>query len=333
MKIKNNVSLRDKHTLHCECYAETFIDIDEEDDLILLDRNFSEIYKKAFFIGEGSDILITKNSLPLVIHCDINFIKILEEDLNNVIVCAGGGTKWDDLVDYCVNNNWWGVENLSGIPSSCAVAPIQNIGAYGAEFSEVAYRIYGYNFETHKFEIFTPNDLSFSYRKSKLQQMPEIFITKIEILLNKNPQPNLSYKDLKNKFLDKNPSLKEIRNTVLEIRDNKIPNPDKIGNAGSFFKNPICSKNELEILTKKFPDICFFQYSDDKFKISAAWLIEKAGWKGYREGDAGVSTSHSLILVNYGNATGQDILNLANKIIDSVKNIFDIKLEPEVKIL
>jgi len=176
-------------------YFRERIDIDEEDDLILLDRNFSEIYKKAFFIGEGSDILITKNSLPLVIHCNINFIKIVEEDLNKVIVSAGGGTKWDDLVDYCVNNNWWGVENLSGIPSSCAVAPIQNIGAYGAEFAEVAYRIYGYNFETHKFEIFTPNDLSFSYRKSKLQQMPEIFITKIEILLNKSVKAlnNLGY--------------------------------------------------------------------------------------------------------------------------------------------
>ena len=333
MKIQKNVSLKDKHTFHCECYADTFIEVDEENDLIQLDLDFSEIYQKAFFIGEGSDILITKNSLPLVIHCNINFIEIVEDDSDNVIVSAGGGTKWDDLVDFCVNNNLWGVENLSGIPSSCAVAPIQNIGAYGAEFADVAYKIYGYNFITHKFEIFTPNDLSFSYRKSKLQQMPEIFVTKIEIILNKNPQPNLSYKDLKNKFQDINPSLYEIRNTVLEIRDNKIPQPDKIGNAGSFFKNPICSKNELEILTKKFPDICFFQYSDDKFKISAAWLIEKAGWKGYREGDAGVSPNHSLILVNYGNATGQDILNLANKIIESVKNIFDIKLEPEVKIL
>jgi UDP-N-acetylmuramate dehydrogenase len=333
MKINSNVSLKDKHTFHCECYAETFIEIDNEDDLYELDSKYPDIYKKAIFLGEGSDMLFTQKYLPLVIHCNIKFIELIEENINNVIIGAGGGTHWDDLVKYCVENNLWGIENLSGIPSSCSVAPLQNIGAYGAEFAEVAYKIHGYNFKTHKKEIFTSKDMSFSYRKSKLQQMPEIFITKIEILLHKTPKPNLSYKDLKNKFQDKNPSLKEIRNTILEIRNNKIPNPDKIGNAGSFFKNPICSIEELEILKKEFPDIYFFPYTEKKCKISAAWLIEKAGWKGYREGDAGVSPTHSLILVNYGKATGQDILNLANKIIDSVRNIFNIELEPEVKIL
>ena len=236
-------------------------------------------------------------------------------------------------MSYCVENEYWGVENLSGIPSSCAVAPIQNIGAYGAEFSSVLQKVYGFNFKKCDFEIYSSDKLDFGYRKSLLQQMPEFFITKIEIKLKKRANPNLSYNDLKNKFQNYNPSITEIRQAILDIRDKKIPSPDKIGNAGSFFKNPICSYDKISDLRSKYPDISYYPYNNDKYKISAGWLIEKAGWKGYREGDAGVSSTHSLILVNYGNAKGKDILILANKIINSVNEQFGIMLTPEVKII
>ena len=289
--------------------------------------------KKKFILGGGSNILLTQNINNLVIHNQIKGIKVIKENDNKINVEIGGGEVWDDIVNWSTTNNLYGIENLSLIPGSMGAAPIQNIGAYGCELKDSFKKLEAIHLETNEKIVFKKSDCHFEYRdsifKNKLHN--QFIITKVQLELMKKRQINIEYNGIKEQVKNKNANSQDIRNIIINLRKNKLPNPTKLGNAGSFFKNPIINLNTLKHLQKIYPDIPF--YTTKNIKIPAAWLIEKLNWKGHKEKRCGVYKKHALILVNYNDATGKEINNLSNKIKNSVYKKFNINLEEEVSIL
>ena len=262
----------------------------------------------------------------------------MNETENYVWVKVAAGELWHPFVLYCVERNWGGIENLSLIPGTVGAAPIQNIGAYGVELKETFESLEAINMHNGQTETFTNEQCNFGYRESifKHDLKGEYFISSVTFKLNKKPVLNATYGDIQN-LLDskqiKVPTIKDVSDAVIDIRRSKLPDPAQIGNAGSFFKNPIISKAQFESLKLNHPEIKSFPAPDAKVKIPAAWFIEKAGWKGKRIGDIGVHEKQALVLVNYGGGKGEDILKLAYEIIDSIKTEFNVTLIPEVNIL
>jgi len=251
---------------------------------------------------------------------------------------AGAGVMWDELVNYCIDNNIGGIENLSYIPGTVGAAPIQNIGAYGQELVDTFYELNGFYVDTCEMKNFNKSECSFSYRDSifKNELKNKFVITSVRLTLNKNPDANLSYNPVKEEAEKRNikhPTIKDIREIVIDIRKNKLPNPVEIGNAGSFFKNPVITKEKFNVLEKEYPDLKYFPVDEYNVKIPAAWLIEKCGWKGRRIGDAGTHKIQPLVIVNYGNASGKEIYEISAMIKNDVETNFDITLENEVNIL
>jgi UDP-N-acetylmuramate dehydrogenase len=263
---------------------------------------------------------------------------LLEEHSDSVVIEAGAGIIWDDLVKYCVDKNYGGIENLTLIPGTVGAAPIQNIGAYGQEVTDTFFSLNGVYIKSGEKKSFNKSECKFSYRSStfKKELRNDFIITSVQLKLTKNPKLNTSYKTLREYLSVKkvlNPTIKDISSAVAGIRRSRLPNPMKIGNAGSFFKNPVLSDEVFSKLKFEYPDIVSFTSDAVQVKISAGWLIEKCGWKGKRVGDVGTSPDHALIVCNYGNASGAEILEFAMRIKEEVVNKFGIKLEAEVNIV
>ncbi|MEZ4952591.1 MAG: UDP-N-acetylmuramate dehydrogenase [Saprospiraceae bacterium] len=332
MVIKKNHSLKKLNTFGLSTNAERFMEIHSVADLqLVLKTNFSPIH----ILGGGSNLLLTDNLKGIVLKNEIKGIIKMAETEEEVVVAVGGGEVWHEFVLWTLEKNWGGVENLSLIPGSVGAAPIQNIGAYGVEIVDVFQQLEAVELATGKVKLFNKEDCQFGYRDSifKNELKGKYFISKVIFRLSKFPKINTSYgaikELLKNNNIE-NPTIKDVSNAVIEIRQSKLPDPKEIGNSGSFFKNPEIEPSHFIPLKEKYPDIVFYEMPDRKIKIPAGWLIEKAGWKGKRIGDAGCHAKQALVLVNYGNATGIEIRNLANKIQVDILEKFNIGLTPEV---
>ena len=338
MKIVRNQELVDFNTFGIACQSEYFVEIKSLTDLIDLSKQ--DIYKNQnkLILGGGSNILFTSNFQGLIIKNNITGVEITKETSDFVEVKIGAGVNWHEFVIYCVNKGWGGIENLSLIPGNCGTAPMQNIGAYGVEIKDTFINLEAFEINSGKIAHFNAEDCQFGYRESvfKNQFKNQYVILNISLRLNKNPAINTSYGDINRTLESKqisNPTIKDVSDAVIEIRQSKLPDPNKIGNSGSFFKNPIIPISQLTDLKKEFPEIVSYKIDDSQVKIAAGWLIEKAGWKGKTFNNYGVHKNQSLVLVNYGGAKGQDIFDLSQKILEDIAKKFQIKLEREVNII
>ncbi len=282
-------------------------------------------------------MLLTADITKLVVHLNLKGIIVNDTDENDVFVTAEAGENWHDFVIWCISQNYGGLENLSLIPGNVGTSPIQNIGAYGVEIKDTFHQLEAIEIETGKVKIFTKEACNFGYRNSvfKNELKGKYIIVNVTFKLTKNKHHlNISYGAIKNYLSNiEHPTLKEISDAVIYIRKSKLPDPKEIGNSGSFFKNPVISKIDFDKLQKKYPEIPNYIVAENEIKIPAGWLIEQCGFKGKRYGDTGVHKNQALVLVNYGNATGKEIFELAQKIQQTVKNTFNINLEIEVNII
>jgi UDP-N-acetylmuramate dehydrogenase len=335
MKIFRNILLNNYNTFGIKSTARCIIHVSTDKDAIKLMRH--ELYWKEplLIVGGGSNILFTGDFNGTILHPVFGGIRIEEEHDNEVVISAGSGVIWDKLVGWAVKNNLGGIENLSLIPGMTGAVPVQNIGAYGSEVKDTIIKVKAISLNEGKIIFFNNEECSFGYRKSifKNELKGKYLITRTWFKLKKKPAFNLEYGSLKEE-VEKlgTPSLETVRQAVINIRKSKLPDPEVTGNAGSFFKNPVIDPALAEAVKSKFPDIP--HYPDPSgIKIAAGWLIEKCGWKGIRIGDAGVYDSQALVLVNYGNAKGEEIYDLSEKIRQSVREKFGINLEREVQII
>lgn len=335
MEIKENISLKTYNTFGIDVNAKRFIRIDSVYQL----QQLLKVEKDVFLISGGSNMLLTKDIDKLVVHIDIKGISIDREDDNFVYLTVNAGENWHEFVLYCVEQNYGGLENLSLIPGNVGTCPIQNIGAYGVEVKDTITKLEAINLETTKLHTFSNDDCSFGYRNSifKNKVKGEFVITSVAFKLTKqNHSLNTSYGAIETELSSKNiikPSIKDISNAVIAIRQSKLPDPKEIGNSGSFFKNPVIGKSAFLNLQKEYPNIPSYTISENEVKVPAGWLIETAGFKGKRFGDHGVHEKQALVLVNYNNASGKDIYALAEEIQKHILNQFKIDLEIEVNII
>jgi UDP-N-acetylmuramate dehydrogenase len=274
----------------------------------------------------------------LVLKNEIMGIQKIKEDENFVYVQAGAGENWHQFVQTCIANNWCGVENLSLIPGHVGATPMQNIGAYGVEIKEVFYELEAFHLQDKKPYTFTLQDCEFGYRESvfKKRYKGQFVILQVTYKLSRQPRLNTGYGAIEQeleRMKVQQPTIRDVSKAVINIRSSKLPDPQKIGNAGSFFKNPSVSKEQFQLLHASFPDIVGYQNADGSVKLAAGWLIEQCGWKGFRRGDAGCHARQALVLVNYGSASGQEIYRLSEEIMQSVKAKFGVALEREVNIV
>lgn len=338
MHIHKNYSLKKHNTFGLDILTSYYAEVEntEEIKLLLNDSKFKSLRKLV--IGSGSNILFKKDFDGLVINQISNSIITLSEDDHYVLIASQAGVIWHDLVLYCVDRNFGGIENLSLIPGKVGAAPIQNIGAYGQELQDTFYSLKAVNIETLEEVSLSKADCKFGYRDSifKNELKDKLLITEVTLQLAKIPKPNIKYwavKEEVSKIDKKELTIKDVAEVVCNIRKSKLPDPDILGNAGSFFKNPEVSIDEYEELKLEFKDLPGFKVHENKFKIPAAWLIEKCGYKGKRFGNAGVHDKQALVLVNYGNANAEEIIKLKNEIINAVQRTFKIKLQEEVNII
>ncbi|MDX1278884.1 UDP-N-acetylmuramate dehydrogenase [Oceanihabitans sediminis] len=337
MQIHHNISLKEYNTFGIDAKAKHFASISSNDDLIKT-LQLSE-YPNRFILGGGSNMLLTKDIDALVMHINIKGINIISEYESSVLVKANAGENWHEFVLWCLQNNFGGIENLSLIPGNVGTAPIQNIGAYGVEVKDTIVSCEALEIATLKTKTFTNNECNFDYRNSVFKQelKGKYIITSVTFKLTKNnhvlrTQYGAITTELENMQVEA-PTIQDISKAVIAIRESKLPNPKEIGNSGSFFKNPIIPIEDFNSLKLNFPEIPNYPVSTDSIKIPAGWLIEKAGFKGKRFGDYGVHKNQALVLVNYGNAKGSDILNLSKLIQETIKRIFNISIEAEVNII
>ena len=337
MKIEKNKSLKNNNTFGIDVSARKYVEIYDEDELKQL-LSLSELKDEAkLVLGGGSNILFTHDYNGIVIKNSIPGIKIIFEDEKLCLVKAGAGVIWNDLVLFAVEKNLGGIENLISIPGTVGAAPVQNIGAYGEELQNTFHSLKGIYIETGKESVFEKEECKFGYRESifKEELKEKFIITYVILELYKNPQPVFNYGTIKNeleKLPSENYSIKDVSDIIAKIRNDKLPDPTAIGNAGSFFKNPEIDKDQFLELKKEHPEIPCFTSPHNKVKIPAGWLVEKCGWKGKRIKNVGVHEKQALVLVNYGYATGEDILSLAQEIKISVIKKFGIELTEEVNI-
>ena len=335
--IQQNVSLKEFNTFGISAKAKHFISITSKAALIeALQLSQFSVY---FILGGGSNMLLTRDLELPVLHINSKGKKVIETSENDVLVEIQAGENWHEFVLWCIENDFGGVENLSLIPGNVGTSPIQNIGAYGVELKDTFVRCTAIDIETQEEKIFSLDDCNFGYRNSifKNEQKGKYIITSVVFrLTHKNHTLNTSYgaiqQELESNHIT-NPTIKNVSDAVIAIRERKLPNPKEIGNSGSFFKNPVISKSDFEILNKKHENVPHYVVSDTEVKVPAGWLIEQCGFKGKRFGDAGVHKNQALVLVNYDNATGAEILALAKKIQETVLEKFNIAIEAEVNVV
>ncbi|MFN0212636.1 MAG: UDP-N-acetylmuramate dehydrogenase [Saprospiraceae bacterium] len=336
MKILQNVSLLPYNTFGLDVKAEYFADISSLDDLR---AGLHAGIQPVFLLGGGSNVLFTQDVKGLVLKTNFRGIKAVREFKNKAWVEVGGGEVWHEFVLWAVANNFGGIENLSLIPGTVGAAPIQNIGAYGVELKDVMVRLKALNLVTGQIKTFSHADCQFGYRDSifKHEEKGRWCITSVVFSLTKPPHRlNTSYGDI-SKTLESNeittPSIDDISRAVVQIRTSKLPDPAKIGNCGSFFKNPEVEHSVLERILTRYPHAPHFPLPDGRVKIPAGWLIEQCGWKGKRVGNTGCYERQALVLVNHGGATGKEVKDLAEAIVESVEKEFGVRLQAEVNIL
>jgi len=334
LKVYQNHSLKELNGFRLDVKAEKFICVDNNDEII--DFLKAADNKEHFnILGEGSNILFTSDVKETIIHPCMKEIEVLGEDDKQKTLRVGAGKNWDEFVAYCVMENLGGIENLSKIPGSTGSAPVQNIGAYGVEVKECILWVEGIDIETKELRKLYNKDCKFAYRQSifKNELKHRFIITHVAFKLSKHPSFNLSYGKVKSVFESKKKqNLQALRESIIEIRASKLPDHKVTGNVGSFFKNPVVKPEIFKKLYDKHPDIPSYP-SGENIKVPAAWLIEKAGWKGVREGDTGTWPQQPLVIVNYGNSSGKQIFEFSEKIRDSVKQQFGIDLEREVNVI
>jgi UDP-N-acetylmuramate dehydrogenase len=310
--------------------------IQSEEEAVSLLSNHKKMAKPFLVLGGGSNILFTGNFSGTVLHPEIEGIKIEEKHPDYLIVSAGSGILWDYLVAWSVNNGYGGLENLSLIPGTVGASPVQNIGAYGVEVKDAIEKVRAVAISDGSMKEFSKSDCSFSYRSSifKSNEKNKYLITRVFYRLTISPLFNLDYGSLKDEVTELGSiTLKNVRTAVMNIRKSKLPDPEIIGNAGSFFRNPVVSSTAAESLMRMYPGMPVYRDQSESTKLAAGWLIEQCGWKGKRIGDAGVHEKQALVLINYGNATGEEIFNLSEEIKKSVRNMFGIELEREVEVV
>ena len=334
MRVKENYSLKDHNSFGIDVAAAHFVRAESIKDL---QAAIALQIRPTLILGSGSNMLFSKRYEGLIIHNAIPNIEIIEEESDHSVIEVGGGVVWHELVMWCVSRDFGGLENLSLIPGTVGAAPIQNIGAYGVEFDQIFEGLDAIEIATNQSKTFAKQDCRFGYRTSifKNDLKGQYVITKVRMKVTKDQHTyNTSYGAIEAKLKEGNKALtiETISEAVIQIRQSKLPDPSQVGNAGSFFKNPIVSNDKFDILQQNYPDVPSYPMGSDEVKIPAAWLIEKCGWKGYRRGDAGIYQNHALVLVNHGHATGAELFELAMGVQSSVQEIFDITLEPEVNI-
>ncbi len=337
VSISQNVSLKQYNTFGVDVKAKWYAEVYSEDDIVKLFTDDRWQSEKLLILGGGSNILFTQNFDGLVIRIAIQGIAHQKQG-EEVFVTSGAGVVWNDFVQYCVNNNFGGVENLSLIPGSVGASPVQNIGAYGVEVQDIFYSCRAFNIETGSFSTFYKDDCSFGYRESifKGRLKGKTIITQVCFKLSKVCALNTTYGAISHELTRRGiaqPTIKDISTIVSQIRVDKLPDPSTIGSAGSFFKNPVISQEEFKKLQSVFPEIVHFCLANSTVKLAAGWLIEQCGWKGKVIGNTGTWKNQALVLVNHGNATGSEVYDLSERIIEDVKTKFNIQLEREVNVI
>lgn len=286
-------------------------------------------------LGGGSNILLTGDQQALILKMEIAGVSIVADDSDEVLIAAGAGCDWESLIDFAVERNLWGIENLTLIPGKVGSSPIQNIGAYGVELKDVFHSLTAYDLQSRAFVELPPAACHFGYRDSlfKSEGFGRYIITRVIIRLSRRPNPRLTYGNLAEAFQKEgitNPSPADIVEAIRAIRRRKLPDTAEVGSAGSFFQNPLIDNEIAKDIQSRYPQAPLFSVDASRSKIAAGWLIEQCGWKGFRDGDAGVWPQQALVLVNYGKASGSELAGLAHRIIESVKEKFSITLRPEV---
>lgn len=336
MQIQEHISLKKYNTFGIESLARYFVSVTTVAELkeVLALPNYPE----KFLLGGGSNMLLTGEINALVIHLNLKGITVIHETNDEIHLACMAGENWHDFVLYCIENNYGGIENMSLIPGNVGTAPIQNIGAYGVALKDVFLKCDAVEIVSGREVSFTKTDCDFGYRSSifKTTHKGQFVITRVVFLLRKSDHLiRTKYGAIQDELASKNiynPTIKDVSNAVIAIRQSKLPDPAKLGNSGSFFKNPIVDSETFRAFKSAFPEAPYYEVSNTEFKIPAGWLIEQSGFKGKRFGDAGVHKNQALVLVNYGNATGTEIWELALKIQEKVRRDFGILIEPEVNV-
>lgn len=337
MNFKQDISVLQYNTFGIDVRAKYFAEFSTESDLINLLQTPEVKNNEQLILGGGSNILLTQDFDGIVLKNNIKGIEVIKEEGEFVYIKSGAGEVWHEFVLYCIENNYGGVENLSLIPGSVGASPMQNIGAYGLEIKDVFYSLEAVNKETLQKEVFLHKDCEFGYRESvfKRKLKNKYVITSVTYRLSKNPEFNISYgaitQELENMGV-KELSVKAVSDAVINIRESKLPNPKEIGNAGSFFKNPVVDEATFSRIKDKYPNVANYPLENGEVKLAAGWLIDTLGWKGKTLGDYGVHKNQALVLVNYGGAKGKDIYDLSSEIMEDVKEKFGVELEREVNI-
>lgn len=339
MHLKNNISLKNLNTFGLEAVAKYYVEVSTISEL--KEALDSEIAKtnKLMILGGGSNLLFTQDFDGLVIKNNISGKTVARETEHCVLLKLGAGENWHDVVLYTIGRGYGGIENLSLIPGTVGAAPMQNIGAYGVEIKDVFDHLLAVNIETNEVEEFKKEQCLFGYRESifKRKLKDKYVIAEVVLKLTKKAhQLNTSYGAISETLQEmkvKAPTLEDISKAVIKIRQSKLPDPAKIGNAGSFFKNPTVDKLQFEALRAEYKNMPGYELPDNMIKIPAGWLIEQCGWKGFKKGDIGVHKNQALVLVNYGTGKGKDLKHLAEQIKTSVVKKFGIELTAEVNMV
>ncbi len=340
LSIRSHVSLKPFNTFGIDAQARYFADIGTEADLQTLLQLTDFMTQPKLVLGGGSNLLLTGDVPGLVLHITIPGIEVINTDEQYIWLRAGAGVNWHELVLYCVEHGYAGMENLSLIPGTVGAAPLQNIGAYGVELEQIFAELDAVNITTGQKHTFSRTDCRFGYRESifKHEAKGRYIITSVTFRLDKQPTFHTNYGVIRETLAEMGVSddqltIKAISDAVIRIRQSKLPDPAQIGNAGSFFKNPEIPASQFDELKNQYPNLPGYAATGGRMKVPAGWLIEQAGWKGYRTGDAGVHAKQALVLVNYGAATGADLLALAGQVQASVLEKFGIPISPEVNVI
>ena len=336
-KLIHNKSLKENNTFGLNSVAINFFPFDKEEYLQSFIQSKAIENKKVFVLGGGSNVLLSDQIDDFIIHPCVKGIKLLEDNENFCLIEVGAGEVWEDFVEYCVQNHYYGVENLSLIPGNVGASPVQNIGAYGTEVASVIEKVYFIDLETGMLKTFNRDDCVFGYRNSifKNKLKNKIVITRVCFRLSKQAVLNVEYGDVKSEIekFDGRVTIENVRRAIINIRERKLPDPSVTGNAGSFFKNPVISKEQFYNLKSKYPLIPSYEQNDGTIKVPAGWLIEKTGWKGKSIGQVAVHDKQALVIINKGDATLSDVIELADRIENDVHKEFNIQLEKEVNVV
>ena len=338
MTIQYGASLQEYNTFGVNAQAKVLAAFKSTEDLktLLTKKDFESLPR--LILGGGSNLLFTNDFQGLVLKNEIPGINCIDEDENHYYIKAGAGENWHQFVLYCLEKKWAGLENLSLIPGNVGASPMQNIGAYGVEIKDRFHSLEAFNLKTLEIETFNREACKFGYRESvfKNSYKDQYIITSVTYSLLKEPRVNISYGAIASELRERgisNPTIKDVSDVVIHIRNSKLPNPAELGNAGSFFKNPIVSQKTFERLNAENSEIPHYPMNDGSIKLAAGWLIEQAGWKGIKVGNCGMHKKQALVLVNYGAATGEEIFNHSETVLHSVKEKFGVTLEREVNII